>query len=64
MSQDPDPAAACRPASRAWSTGTLQTGQAAIAAQQVKEEDDLEVLKLQQELQDMCKGLMCNLQRK
>ena len=53
MSQDLDPTAACKLKSLAWSTGTLECGQQAIAAQQVKEEDDLEVMRLQAELEDM-----------
>ena len=53
MAEERDSAAPCKLQSRAWSTGTLREGMAVLQAQQVKIEDDPEVLRMQQELQDM-----------
>ena len=44
--------AALKLQSRSWSTGTLQQGKEVLAAQQVKLEDDAEVLALSNELED------------
>ena len=40
--------------SQAWSTATLEAGIAVVQGQQVKAEDDEEVLSLQAQLQDCC----------
>ena len=52
--QEVDAEAALKLASRAWSTGTLEAGKQVIDAQQVKLEDDAEIMALAAQLQDMC----------
>ena len=53
MAEGTESSAPTKLQSRAWSTGTLHQGMAVIEAQQVKTEDDPDVLQMEQELQDM-----------
>ena len=53
QAEEKDPQAALKLASKSWSTGTLVTGMEVLEAQQVKLEDDAEVLALSAELQEL-----------